>query len=149
MIIRNMLSALSRFCPRPSAAEIGAAARLVQGVQVVRVVIKLVEIGSDDGYSLLRVVPNRDHSGWTSRTSRTSSCFIEGLPRRRSRSRGRISDSRIDIMRQHAALPDHTTIRPQHRQTVSRVTPKVTAAAMVRSATTAAAVVSCRMCQES
>jgi hypothetical protein len=149
MIIRGMLSELSKFCPRSSAAEIGTAAALVQGVQVVRVVIELVEIGSDGAYSSLCAVPNKGRSGRTSRTPRTTAYFIQDLQRRRSRSRGRISDSRIDMMRlRRAALPDQT-IRPQHHYIVSRVTLKVTAPAMVRSATTAEEAASCRTCQES
>lgn len=85
MIVRSMLSELSKFCPRPSAGEIGIAAGLVQGVQVVRVVLELVEIGSDGAYGHSMPIPNNDHYGRTSRTSWTAACFIEHLPRRRSR----------------------------------------------------------------
>jgi hypothetical protein len=137
MIICGMLSELSNFCPRASAAEIGTPAAFVQGVQVVHVVIKLVEIGSEGANSPRFAVRNKGRSGRTSRTSRTTAWFIEDLPRRRSRSCGRISDSRIDIMRRQRSASPYDTIRPQHRHTVSRVTSKVTAPAMVRLATIA------------
>ena len=52
MIVRGDLSELSNFCPSPSARKNGMAARLVQGVQVVHVVIEFIEIGSDGDHSL-------------------------------------------------------------------------------------------------